>query len=76
MLNGRIRAVQRAFGDVQARPAAGVERVHILDELTRRRATHLDVGTTSGRGRTGARAIDLRAWLQFLRPERARQTRT
>jgi hypothetical protein len=52
-------ARQRAFRDVQTRPAARVVGTHILDELVLIRAAHLDVAAAVGRWRALTCAVDL-----------------
>lgn len=59
VLHGDIAAGERALRNVQTRPAARVERMHVFDQLVRVRAAHFDVRPAVRRRRPCARAVDL-----------------
>lgn len=59
VLHGVVAAFEGALGDVQARPAARVEGMHVLNELARVVAAHFDVRTAIDDAPGATRAIDL-----------------
>lgn len=54
-----VAAVERALGNVQARPAAGVERPDVLDQLASDLAADLDQAAVVDRVERAALAVDL-----------------
>jgi hypothetical protein len=60
VLNDDVIAKKATLGDVEARPATWIIRVHVFDQLIRIWTAHLYICSAQGRRSTGTGSIDLR----------------